>query len=574
MDGAAALAESPTPPAAVSVAERAARLASIALVAVVLLGAFFGIAADVVRRCGWDDAYMFTRYADHLLAGDGLRWNPGEAPTYGLTALLYVVPVALLRVVSPASDDFALLASSIAFGVVLLAVLAWLVAIVASDAPRRGLVWVVIATGVLLELGPGQHFATGMDTTFALAIEALFLVAVARPQRRATTARAALFGVFGGALYSVRPDLLIFPAAVLLAEFLAADAGGARRRAFVAGAIAAATVALQLCAAQLYFGSALPLPFYAKAVQAFEPSFGAKYDRRAAEELTAFVLHHAPLIVLALSPLLGGWRRLRRAFSAADLALLLAIVAFGVWYRGFVVQVMHMGQRFYYPALPPLVLLAARAAASWLREPPCALPPRRVARLAALLAAIFTIGLVHAADGGIYHFAEWYGLRQGESLVANAQVDAADDGEESPVKERTPIVLRTAANLRQAMFLALEFDQMPADLVVAGTEIGFVGLVAGDRRVVDLCGLHDPDFAKNGLSIDRLLEIDQPDVVYYPHPDYKAMRAELFHHPRFLAEYERIPRKERGPFLPFALRKTSPHYARLHALLEQRRAAR
>ena len=49
----------------------------------------------------WDDAYMFTRYADNLLATGKATWNPGGEPTYGLTSVLYlavVVPFHLLLV--------------------------------------------------------------------------------------------------------------------------------------------------------------------------------------------------------------------------------------------------------------------------------------------------------------------------------------------------------------------------------------------------------------------------------------------------------------------------------------------
>lgn len=550
---------------------RLARCMAWALVVLVLVGAAGYVGSDLLRRAVWDDAYMFVRYADHLRAGDGLRWNPGEPPTYGLTALLYVVPVTVLRALAPESDDFAVLWTSVACGVLLLCALARLVHVVLRGVANAGVAWLLITVGVLAEIGPLQHCATGMDTTFALLLLTLFLVAAARPERRATGRSAIAFGASGGLLYAVRPDLLLFPAALLLGEFVAAAAGAPRRRAFLAGATALAVVAAQLALAQLYFGSALPLPFYAKAVQSFEPALAAKYEQRAADGLRDFLLHHSPLVVLALSPLLGGWRRLRRTWTAADLALLLATVAFLVWYRGFVVQVMHMGQRFYYPTLPPLVWLAARAAAAWLREPPRLLVASdgrlraswRLASLLALVAALTWTGPRFAE-----RVVEWYGFASGRTALTTLEAVATEEeADGTPAAAGDGLVLRTAANLRVAMFLAREFDALPADLVVAGTEIGFVGLAAGRHRVVDLCGLHDADIARHGFSADRVLEVDRPDVLYFPHPDYRAMRTALFQHPRFVAEWEKVPRARRGPYLPFALRKTSPHYQQLKAIL-------
>src|SRR5215831_18276787 len=38
----------------------------------------------------WDDSYMFVRYADNLPRFHAIAWNPGGAPTYGLTAPLFL----------------------------------------------------------------------------------------------------------------------------------------------------------------------------------------------------------------------------------------------------------------------------------------------------------------------------------------------------------------------------------------------------------------------------------------------------------------------------------------------------
>ena len=44
-----------------------------------------------------DDAYMFVRYADHLLEFGDLRWNPDGEPVYGATSVLYVFALLPFR---------------------------------------------------------------------------------------------------------------------------------------------------------------------------------------------------------------------------------------------------------------------------------------------------------------------------------------------------------------------------------------------------------------------------------------------------------------------------------------------
>ena len=46
-----------------------------------------------------DDAYMFVRYARNILNHGAVSWNPGEAPTYGLTSLGYLGLVLLLQTI-------------------------------------------------------------------------------------------------------------------------------------------------------------------------------------------------------------------------------------------------------------------------------------------------------------------------------------------------------------------------------------------------------------------------------------------------------------------------------------------
>ncbi len=526
----------------------------------------FSVVTDVAARLGmrrvWDDAYMYERYADHLLAGLGVRWNAGEPPTFGLTALLFLAPVTLLRALGPPSDDFAVLYASVLFGVVLIGLLAWLALRATRDAPRRGLLLVVVLFGALGQCALCYHFTTGMDTTFALAALCGFMLAADRMQRTPTRLAAITVGALGGGLFVARPDLLLFPASVLLTLLIGAADAKARRLAWCAGLVAAAVLAAQLGVARWYFGSALPLPFYAKAAHRYGADMDARYALLAADGLVTFTWHHWPLLLLAVSPLLGGVRRLRATWGPVELGLFAATAAFCVWCRFFVLQVMPAGQRFYYPMVPPLVYLACRAAAQWLRDPPLVITPGRQRVMAITTSLLFIGALGPTLYLGIEHGDEW--LAQQRATVRAESGTSAEAKVDDP--DSDAVWISNAASLLTRIFAVAELPDLPDDLVVAGTEIGFIGLRASGKRVVDLCGLHDTDFALHGFSADRLLTIDHPDLLYLPHHDYTEMRAAISGHPTFKDEYERFSRQRmRG--LTVALRRTSPHYARLRELL-------
>jgi hypothetical protein len=535
------------------------------LAALLLLRTAAELAVSTGADALWDDSYMYVRYADHLLGGHGVRWNLDDPPAWGLTSLLYLAPVALLRTLAPASDHAAILAASFGSGIVALLLLLWLAWRMLRGERTSWIALVVVAFGLLWRPAFVRHFPTGMDTTFAIAALAAFLLLLDRtwPRGGAPTRRTALVaGAAGGLLFLVRPDLLLFPAGVIAARFAGAwrnrDRLGARRAA-EAGAAFAGLLALELLAARLYFGAPLPLPFYAKSTGLYGPDFRANFAGVAGSELRAFVELYAPLLLLALSPLLGGVRRMRAAWGASELGLLAATIAYGAYFRFLVLPVMPYSQRFFHPTLPALVLLAARAAAAWIREPPRLALARP--RLAALLGALaLAVGVADATPTAL-DVLEW-ATTTPESTPANEAPTAAETSGDA-----------NAAGWRAELFAARELPELPDDLVVAGTDIGYLGLRARRKRVVDLAALNDADFARHGFSAERLLGRDRPDLLYLPHRYFTDMRRTLLRHPTFQAEYELFDRKQiRG--IGVALRKTGPHYARLRAWIDDWRVPR
>src|SRR5262249_3717440 len=110
----------PDSPRAHPIASRVLRLLTIAsaaaLTLAILARALLAVSAHFVDHGIWDDAYMYVRYADHVLLGRGVRWNLQEPPTFGLTSLLYLAPVTLARAFTPDSDHEGILLTSFVCG--------------------------------------------------------------------------------------------------------------------------------------------------------------------------------------------------------------------------------------------------------------------------------------------------------------------------------------------------------------------------------------------------------------------------------------------------------------------------
>lgn len=68
---------------------------SIIIILLALLSYFNYIESASIT--GFDDAYMFIRYADNFLSGYGVAWNQDGIQTYGATSILYLFCIAMLR---------------------------------------------------------------------------------------------------------------------------------------------------------------------------------------------------------------------------------------------------------------------------------------------------------------------------------------------------------------------------------------------------------------------------------------------------------------------------------------------
>jgi hypothetical protein len=493
----------------------------------------------------FDDAYMYLRYAIHLLAGQGLAWNPGEGSAYGVTSLLHLAAVVLVKTVLPNLAPAAVLQA--ASGGAAVGFLAALVATAAlcSQHLRLHRNWIFWTAAILALVAFreafGFHASTGMDTMMsALANAALVFCALqfARAPKRSRALLAALASLLA---VLARPDnlfcALLCP--VLAIVLLAPKSKGKPLATFalIFGGLLAALV----LAEWLVLGSPLPLSFFAKQPW-YYGSFADEFAWNPFLFLKVFALSAWPFVVALI--LFADREGLRRVvvLLLPPLATMVVLCRFN--------QIMgHLG-RFYYPFLPFFVAAGVLEFDAWLGR-------MRTGRagVSATLAwrAGIAIGAILVGSFSLSFAADRYSSR------AQAQKLVSIDGFHTSAQTSLPeLDSWQAAHAIADMAMA-----SPSGTSFAMSEHGLPGALAPQTTIIDVLGLHDPYFARQGFSAVELFR-RRPDVIWLPHADHTQMLRDILDSEEFWNHYVFYPE---AFFHGIALRTDSPKYTRLAELL-------
>ena len=302
--------------------------------------------AWLTHRLDWlcDDAFISFRYAQHLAAGDGLRFNIGEQPPVeGYSNFLWVLALTPFEAAGwPSPAPSRLL--SVACGALLLVRLAGHLA----GRLRLPATAVVVALAFYATLPPVAIWSTSGLETMAFAL-LLFLAYefLGRPGRIAAAAAACAGLILIRAEGFAWAGLLIALAGA--GAWLGKDHSA--RRPLVLAALAAAATAAGLAGFRLwYFGYPLPNTVYAKmdgSPLALER--GARY---AASFLLTFP-HLAVILLAGVAAIVVGRASRRRLWRPLTIAA--AFFGFAVTAGG---DFMPMG-RLLIPALPFLAIVLA-----------------------------------------------------------------------------------------------------------------------------------------------------------------------------------------------------------------------
>lgn len=489
----------------------------------------------------WDDAYFFSRYADNYRASGDYSWNVGEPPSYGLTSVAYGAWIFVVRLLG-GEAPLSLWLGSLFWGAVTMVGLWRLVHLQSGGdiAQRRALYalfWVLIGLNVL---HLAVHFSSGMDTSLAMAWLGAYLYLWKRFEGKLSPGKALALGLLGGMAWFIRPDLLLFPIFMPLAQALLGIRPLQRKMAGYILLFTCFMVLLLMGGGVKYLGGLFPLSFYVKSLNSYGEGISRAYWLEGLRHLALFLAWNFPLLILMPAAIRAARKQGQSAFSRPDKALIGCLLIFLLYHAFLVTPIMGYHQRFLYPVWPIMVYLTCKSWTVWMR-----------------------------LKGGIPKFPAWMPL----SLLAGLSLwILAFTWVKRPANISATIGkmdLNTAyRELGQNNWPYLpQFLYLGDSLKIASTELGILGAMAPRNVIHDLSGLHNLETARYGLDTDRLLRVQQPDLIYMPHPDYLEMIQAIRSDTTFQRHYLEYPSDSLKSWLGIALWKESPYFLQMQYIV-------
>jgi hypothetical protein len=394
---------------------------------------------------------------------------------------------------------------------------------------------------------------TGMETALVVLLLALFFNVV--PPRSGAPFAPAAAAALTVLIYLARPDAAAIPIVAT-----AATHGRAQRRDVTkAAALLAIALGGLLVGFRLYYGSALPLPFYWKTLGL------TRYD-------AAFVrVGHIWKLRWLLTFLAFTWPAVwiaSRARSAAVSGLLLSALAFVAYHLLFTNQVMGYHARFLLPATVPVALAAAIAWPEFQRRARSNADAAAFAAGVVATGALVAFGLVERDQGsrsmqlpllayvGSLALAACFLFgRIGRPLTLPAPVVAVVVAAQVlcafPPRLPGPVsdldyLQRYAADGTTLRGLWDVKACIPEPLHLYHSEIGVPGLVLANSKVTDLGGLMSRQATLAPRPFDEMCLGDRPEALFLPHRNYAALNREIASG-RCLRGYTRVVDRSSSP---------------------------
>lgn len=291
-----------------------------------------------------DDAFISLRYAQNLIDGHGLVWNPGGERVEGFSNPTMVLLSALLLALG-LPELWAIKGLGLAAFLASVALLPRLMREIGAvpTAAASG----VAAAALLAAWAPAAMWSmAGLETSlYAL----LVLAATTQALRESRADRVRWTPWLFLLVAASRPEGLLLGAAAFVAQFVSTPSRRKLAQAWVLGL--ALPAALLLGARWLYYGSLVPNTYYVKVAA------GGGAVQRGFSYLAVFLSSAGGLLcaAAALGLLLGTRSGVRRRWLPLMLAPLAAQIAFVLTAGGDFMP----GSRFVMPVLPLLCALAA-----------------------------------------------------------------------------------------------------------------------------------------------------------------------------------------------------------------------
>lgn len=486
------------------------------LIGVVAALSIFLFAYKTIPKLGsttFDDAYMYIRYANNFLSGNGFAWNAVDGPAYGFTSTVFLLLITSTKTLSGFSNSDILTGWSFLGGLLSFIVLAgagflygkhlrkvWL--------PLLIIPWLVICNSFR------YHSITGMETTISLLANSLLVGAVFLYEKRQSGVRFALILAVAYFAYLTRPDngfycMLLPPLYLMAARTVTV------KKVFVYVAAFSVILACDLLVKKSVFGSALPIPFYAKSAGYYVGYTGVA-NWNAAEYVFLFLRNSLPFV-------LGAILLFSRRTALVIGAILLPVLLTFIYYSG-IVQIMGWFARYYFPSLPFIVMIFYVVVEDYLMHRKIHhIKPSfwRVAMLLMLTGVVIIPFFGRTAASFWRHYID----EPNEYVADTRYVKSAS--------EALPFI----GWWEGIQTMSETIERMPPDLVMAATEYGFIGSENPGITIIDMAGLQDKSLTDSGFSSEYILA-QGPDLIWFPHGDYTYFVSELIDNTEFFLLYD------------------------------------
>ena len=486
----------------------------------------------------WDDAFMFYRYAHNWINAGIFSWQPGGETVYGPTSLVHTWIVGFFHLVLGERPAIVLICSSLSAGVACFLIIWKLVSVSSSglekSLPGFSLAFTSLSFGLACPF-VSTHFVSGMDTMLAMAWLSGMILLGFRHKNKPSVYLGLILGFLGALTWWIRPELILFPLIMSL-SFIRKDA---LWKTLLPLSCLLICLLAETIIARIWLRSWLPLSVYAKVFLQYDTNLREIYAFIPIKELITFFLSNWFIVLLfLLGPILGlqiWWKQFNR-FDRAILAT--TLLCMGFWLLG-TLQIMFYSQRFYYPIWPALVFLAVRNLDFVSTTGLLKITSRaRWVMFGAILGAMLLLQGLFLQEKKIY--SKLTDLPQRIFVFDEWKVYGDDHSHNWPGLEL--------------------LSALPDQVMIATTEVGYPAALNPGKEILDLAGLNEPLFAKTGFSVDTLLSVFSPDIIYLPHPDYGEINQQLKNSAAFNSRYLVLSPKEVDGYLGLALLKESPWF--------------
>ncbi len=494
-------------------------LAGIALFS---LGLYIHQTRGSIGSAAVDDAYMITRYAKHWLTGDGFSWNKTDGPSYGVTSPAYLFVITAVLALTGPSDSVALTYTSYVAGLLSMLIIVYMGFLIKEESKWGQKLWIpLLVVPFIFFLPPFKfHSLTGMETTFSLLANSLLACSILITARQRSIV-AFMFCLFSGVLsFATRPDNGIYALVLPPLFFLATDRS--MRKYSVKYAIFFAFIAgSMLILYKFLFNDFFPLPFFAKSSGFYKGYLGVT-SWNAMEHMIDFLtlaLPYTTLIAITAS---------KNTFARLAAIAITILATFS--YYATVTQIMGWVARYYYPSIAFIFLATFLAVFNIEPKSPIqamcgALRRHMLVPSMVLLPLLLLVAFkpVIASQWEKY----MVGIPYRFQSITQYQKSTNDQ-------------LPTLGWEESIFDMGKLLQHVPQEIVITASEHGWLSSQFPELTIIDLIGLHDRTITHYGFSAAYVIS-RQPDLIWFPHPDYTYEVAQILDNPTFIRDYEYYP---------------------------------